>query len=100
MVRGVWGKEQRARSKEHGARSTVQGAWGKEQRARSREHGARSKEQGAWGKEQRARSMMLIAPCSPIRNSLNEAYLLPDGFRKKGIGSPAIDEEPNPLFTL
>jgi hypothetical protein len=30
----------------------------------------------------------------------NKAYLLPDGFGKKGIGSPAIDEEPNPLFTL
>jgi hypothetical protein len=57
------------------------------------EHGARSKEQGA-------ESMEHDAPCSPIRNSLNEAYLLPDGFRKKGIGSPAIDEEPNPLFTL
>jgi hypothetical protein len=30
----------------------------------------------------------------------DKAYLLPDGFGKKGIGNTAINEEPNPLFTL
>jgi hypothetical protein len=30
----------------------------------------------------------------------DKAYLLPDGFGKKGIGNTAINEEPYPLFTL
>jgi hypothetical protein len=77
-----------------------QGAESMVQRAKSVEHGARSMEQGAWSKEQGTEGKEHDAHCSPIRSSLNEAYLLPDGFRKKGIGSPAINKEPNPLFTL